>query len=63
MKLAQAHDVSAKMVQDILHKDHSDDRHGFLTILDNVLELAKGKEKAGWSQPQAGGLQKELEGI
>jgi hypothetical protein len=39
--------------------DHSDDRHGFLTILDNVLTvggLTRGKNQAGRPQPQSGGL-------
>ncbi len=39
--------------------DHSDDRHGFLTISDNVL-IAGGsagdKKQADWPQPQSGGL-------
>jgi hypothetical protein len=39
--------------------DHSDDRHSFLTISDNVLNvggLAGGKKQASWHQPQSGGL-------
>ncbi len=42
-----------------LSGDHSDDRLSFLTILDNDLtfeELAGGKERADWHQPQSGGL-------
>ncbi len=38
--------------------DHSDDRCGFLTILDNVLTVgdsAGGEEWAGQPQPQPGG--------
>jgi hypothetical protein len=86
MKLAQAHDVSAKMVHAILHNDlqlsrsrpdgwsnrftrrrkgviqnmtgnHSNDRCGFLTILDNVLTVclsARGKKRADRPQPQSG---------
>ncbi len=37
----------------------SDNRHGFLTILDNVLTvggLVRGKERARQPQPQSGGL-------
>jgi hypothetical protein len=39
--------------------DHSDDRHSFLTIWDNILNvggLAGGKKQASWHQPQSGGL-------
>jgi hypothetical protein len=39
--------------------DHSDDRHSFLTILDNVLNVggsAGGKKIASWHQTQSGGL-------
>jgi hypothetical protein len=39
--------------------DHSDDRHSFLTIWDNVLNvggLARGKKQASRHQPQSGGL-------
>ncbi len=39
--------------------DHSDDRHSFLTILDNVLNvggLAGGKKQASRHQTQSGGL-------
>jgi hypothetical protein len=41
--------------------DHSNDRHGFLTILDSVVtvgESAGRKEQAGQTQPQLGGLLK-----
>jgi hypothetical protein len=39
--------------------DHSNDRHGFLTILDNILTvgvLAGGEERADRPQHQSGGL-------
>jgi hypothetical protein len=39
--------------------DHSNDRCGFLTILDNVLTVcfsARGEKRADWPQPQSGGL-------
>ncbi len=39
--------------------DHSDDRHSFLTILDNVLNvggLAGGKKQGSRHQTQSGGL-------
>jgi hypothetical protein len=39
--------------------DLSNDRRGFLTILDNVLTLggsAKGEERSRWPQPQSAGL-------
>jgi hypothetical protein len=41
--------------------DHSDDRRGFSTILDNILTVggsAGSKERAGLSQPQSGGFPK-----
>jgi hypothetical protein len=45
--------------------DHSDDRHGFFTILNNVLtvgRLARGKKRAGRPQPQSGGLPEKAGG-
>jgi hypothetical protein len=42
--------------------DHSDDRRGFWMIFDNivtVVEMARGEKRAGWPQPQSGGLPKE----
>jgi hypothetical protein len=39
--------------------NHKDDRHGFLTISDNVLTvggLAGAEKQAGRPQPQSGGL-------
>ncbi len=39
--------------------DHSDDRRGFFTILDNFLIVngsAEGEERARQPQPQSGGL-------
>jgi hypothetical protein len=45
--------------------DHSDNRHGFFNILDNVLTVggsASGEEQAGRPQPQPGGPWK-LEGV
>ncbi len=39
--------------------DHSDDRHSFLTISDNVLNvggLAGGKKQGSRHEPQSGGL-------
>jgi hypothetical protein len=39
--------------------DHSDDRHSFLTIWDNILSVggsAGGKKQASQHQPQSGGL-------
>jgi hypothetical protein len=88
MKLAQAHDVSARTVHASLYNDpqlsrsrpggrsncftrrrkgaiqnvtgdHSDDRRGFFTILENILTVngsAGGTERACWPQPQSGGL-------
>jgi hypothetical protein len=41
--------------------DHSDDRRGFLMILDNVLtvcETAGGGKRAGRPQPKSGGFPK-----
>jgi hypothetical protein len=46
--------------------DHSKDRHGFLTILDNVLtvgESAGGEERAGRPEPQSGCLLGAGEGV
>jgi hypothetical protein len=46
--------------------NHSDDRLSFLTILDNILtvgESARDEERAGWPQPQLGGLPEGLEGL
>ncbi len=38
---------------------HSNFRHGFFTILDNILtvgESAEGEERAVWAHPHPGGL-------
>jgi hypothetical protein len=45
--------------------DHSDDRHSFFTISDNVLNVggsARGKKQASQHQPQSGGLPVGAEG-
>jgi hypothetical protein len=45
-------------IQNVLG-DHSDDRHSFLTILDNILNVggsAGGKKQASRHQTQSGGL-------
>jgi hypothetical protein len=46
--------------------NHSNDRLGFLTILDivsTVGESAGGNERAGWPQPQLGGLPEGAGGV
>jgi hypothetical protein len=45
--------------------NQSDDHIGLLIILDNILPVGKsagGKERAGWPQPQSGGLPEGAEG-